>query len=235
VRGGTDLNLVHWTAPDTWRTGHYLASATRSRSHSQMRWDHDSRGTERARRLPSGVVALVLVAMSVGLDNFAASTALGVAGVDRKLRLRVAAIFGIFEGLMPVVGLLLGRSLAHDLGSTAKPAAGALLGGAGVYVIVTGLIGDRGEETKDSELSVRHLILIGGALSIDNLIIGFALGAYHVDLVVAAITIAVISVALSLLGLEIGGRLGARLGRRSDLAGGAVLIIVGVSIGVGLL
>jgi putative Mn2+ efflux pump MntP len=153
------------------------------------------------------VVALLLVAMSVGLDNFAASAALGVAGVDRKLRLQVAVIFGVFEGLMPVVGLLLGRSLAHDLGSTAKPAAGALLGGAGAYAIVTGLIGDRGEETKDP-LRGRHLILIGAALSIDNLIIGFALGAYHVDLVVAAVTIAVISVALSLLGLEIGGRLG---------------------------
>jgi putative Mn2+ efflux pump MntP len=172
--------------------------------------------------------------MSVGLDNFAASTALGVAGVDRKLRLRVAVIFGVFEGLMPVLGLLLGRSLAHELGSTAKPAAGALLGGAGACAIVTGLLGDRGG-TKDPELSVRHLVLIGGALSIDNLVVGFALGAYHVDLVVAAVTIALVSVALSLLGLEIGGRLGARLGRRSELVGGAVLVLVGVAIGLGLL
>ncbi len=183
---------------------------------------------------PPKVVALLLVAMSVGLDNFAASTALGVAGVDRKLRVRVAVIFGVFEGLMPVVGLLLGRSLAHDLGNTAKPAAGALLGAAGTYAIVSGLLRDRGE-TKGPELSVRHLVLIGGALSIDNLVIGFALGAYHVDLVVAAVTIAVVSVALSLLGLEIGGRLGARLGWRSELVGGVVLVLVGVAIGVGLL
>jgi putative Mn2+ efflux pump MntP len=180
------------------------------------------------------VVALLLVAISVGLDNFAASTALGVGGVDRELRLRVAVIFGVFEGLMPVLGLLLGRSLAHDLGSTAKPAAGALLGAAGAYAIVTALRGDRGE-TKDLELSVRHLVLIGGALSIDNLVIGFALGAYHVDLVVAAVTIALVSVGLSLLGLEIGERLGARLGRGGELVGGAVLVLVGVAVGVGLL
>ena len=180
------------------------------------------------------MVALLLVAMSVGLDNFAASTALGVAGVDRKLRLRVAVIFGVFEGVMPVLGLLLGRSLAHDLGNAAKPAAGALLGAAGAYAIVAGILGDRGEG-KHPELSVRHLILIGGALSIDNLVIGFALGAYHVDLVIAAVTIAVVSVALSLLGLEIGGRLGARLGQRSELVGGAVLVLVGVAVGLGLL
>jgi putative Mn2+ efflux pump MntP len=172
--------------------------------------------------------------MSVGLDNFAASAALGVAGVDRKLRLRVAVIFGVFEGLMPVLGLLLGRSLAHDLGGTAKPAAGALLGAAGAYAIVTELRGDR-VKTKDLEPSVRHLVLIGGALSIDNLVIGFALGAYHVDLVVAAVTIALVSVGLSLLGLEIGGRLGKRLGRGGELVGGAVLILVGVAIGAGLL
>jgi hypothetical protein len=65
------------------------------------------------------VVALLLVALSVGLDNFAASTALGVTGVDRRLRLRVAGVFGAFEGLMPVLGLLLGRAVAHELGGTA--------------------------------------------------------------------------------------------------------------------
>jgi putative Mn2+ efflux pump MntP len=181
-----------------------------------------------------GVIALLLVAISVGLDNFAASTALGVTGVDRKLRLRVAMIFGIFEGVMPVVGLLIGRSLAHGLGGTAKPVAGTLLGLAGAYAIVTELLGER-DSVKKQELTVRHLVLIGGALSIDNLVIGFALGAYHVNLVVAAVTIAGVSVALSLLGLEIGGQLGARLGRRSELVGGAVLVLVGVAIGVGLL
>jgi putative Mn2+ efflux pump MntP len=180
------------------------------------------------------MVALLLVAVSVGLDNFAASTALGVAGVDGKLRLRVALIFGVFEGVMPVVGLLLGRSLAHDLGGTAKPAAGALLGAAGAYAIVNGILHDGGE-TKGPKLSVRHLIPIGAALSIDNLVIGFALGAYRVNLVIAAITIAAVSVALSVVGLEIGGRLGARLGQRSELVGGAVLVLVGVAIGVGLL
>lgn len=143
-------------------------------------------------------------------------------------------IFGIFEGVMPVVGLLLGRSLAHGLGGAAKPVAGTLLGLAGAYAIVSELRGDE-DGAKNPELSVRRLVLIGGALSIDNLVIGFALGAYHVNLVVAALTIAGVSVALSLLGLEIGGQLGARLGRRSETIGGAVLVLVGVAIGVGLL
>ena len=56
------------------------------------------------------MLALLLVALSLGLSNFAASVGIGVAGVDSRARLRVAAIFGIFETGMPVLGLLLGRS-----------------------------------------------------------------------------------------------------------------------------
>jgi len=180
------------------------------------------------------VLALLLVAVSVGLDNFAASTALGVSGVDGRLRLRIALIFGAFEGIMPVVGLLLGRSLAHTLGSSAPPVAGGLLCLVGFYAIVTELLDDRAE-AKDPTLNVMHLTLIAGLLSLDNLVIGFALGTHHVNLVVAAVTIAGISVGLSLLGLEIGGRLGARFGRRSELVGGVVLILVGIGIAVGAL
>lgn len=178
--------------------------------------------------------ALLLVALSVGLDNFGASAAIGVSGVDGKLRLRIALIFGVFEAAMPVAGLLLGQVLAHDLGAASKPLAGSLLGLAGAYAVVTEL---RGEKRRDGGVgpSVRRLVLIGAALSIDNLVIGFALGAYHVALVTAALTIAAVSVTLSLLGLEIGRHLGARLGQRSGVVGGSVLIVVGVAVGTGLL
>jgi putative Mn2+ efflux pump MntP len=179
------------------------------------------------------VLALLLVALSVGLDNFGAATAIGVSGVDRKLRLRVAVIFGIFEAAMPVIGLVLGHSLARHMGSAGEPVGGTLLGLAGTYAIVSKYVGSK-EPAGNSEVGVRNLIVIGAALSIDNLVIGFALGNYHVNLVVAAAIIAAISVALSLLGLEIGGRLGQRLGQRSELVGGAVLILVGVAIGTGL-
>ena len=104
---------------------------------------------------------------------------------------------------MPVVGLLLGHSLARDLGAAADPIAGALLGLAGSYAIVSELINERGG-ARDSDLSAKRLVVLAGALSIDNLVIGFALGAYHVNLAVAAVTIAAVSVGLSLLGLEIG-------------------------------
>jgi len=183
------------------------------------------------------VLALLLVALSVGLDNFGASTGIGVFGVDRGLRLRVAVIFGVFEALMPVVGLALGRSVVHTLGSAARPVGGTLLGVAGAYAIVSELAaertGDRGRPRQ--EPGVRYLVLLAVALSIDNLVVGFALGTYHVNPVVAAVVIAATSVVLSLSGLEIGRHLGGRLGRRGELVGGVVLVAVGVAVGTGLL
>jgi putative Mn2+ efflux pump MntP len=75
-----------------------------------------------------------------------------------------------------------------------------------------------------------RLVLTGAALSIDNLIVGFALGATDVSLLFAVLLIAIVSVGLSLLGLELGNRLGAVVERRSGEFGGAVLIVVGIAI-----
>ena len=61
------------------------------------------------------MLALLLVALSLGLSNFAASVGIGVSGIDPRARLRVGVIFGIFETSMPIFGLLLGRSLASTV------------------------------------------------------------------------------------------------------------------------
>ena len=70
---------------------------------------------------------------------------------------------------------------------------------------------------------------------IDNLAVGFALGAVHVSLPVAVIVIGAVSVALSLLGLELGHRLSTRIGGRGEILGGLVLIGVGIAVAAGLL
>ena len=63
--------------------------------------------------------ALLLVASSLGLSNFAAAVGIGVAGVDARTRVRIGLVFGIFEAGMPILGLALGHSLARALGHAA--------------------------------------------------------------------------------------------------------------------
>jgi putative Mn2+ efflux pump MntP len=184
------------------------------------------------------VLAILLVAVSVGLDNFAAAIGIGLSGLDAKLRLQVALVFGVFEGGMPIVGLLIGRSLTHLLGGHAHVIGGVILALTGLYGIVTSAIERRRKPASSPERhsgGLGHLIVVGAALSIDNLIVGFALGTYHVSLVVAALVIAIVSVGMSLVGLELGRRLGMRVGEYGELLGGAVLMLVGAAIGFGLL
>lgn len=185
------------------------------------------------------VLAILLVAVSVGLDNFAAAIGIGLTGIDAKLRVQVAIVFGIFEGGMPILGLLIGRSLTHVLGGHAHAIGGSILALTGLYGIVVAVrerrAGHRSRPGASGDGGIGHLIVVGAALSIDNLIVGFALGTYHVSLALAALVIAAVSVLMSLVGLELGSRLGARLGEYGELLGGLVLILVGALIGFGAL
>jgi manganese efflux pump family protein len=134
------------------------------------------------------VLALLLVAASLGLSNFAAAVGIGVSGVETRTRWRVGVIFGLFETGMPVLGLALGRSLAHALGGAARWIAAALLAATGLYALIQGMR-DRPEDASTAagqRQRLRRLLLTGLALSIDNLAVGFALGAYHVNLALAA-------------------------------------------------
>ena len=182
----------------------------------------------------SGVLALLLVAISVGLDNFGAATAIGVSGVNRRQRARIALVFGTFEAVTPLLGLLLGRSTAGALGNHTKLLAGVVLCVVGLFTVVKELIG-RSEATTPGSTGLTRVVVLGATLSVDNLAIGFALGGYHVNVVVAALVIAAFSVVLTLVGLELGARLGERLGRGGELLGGALLIGVGVLIAAGVL
>ncbi|MFZ0044288.1 MAG: manganese efflux pump, partial [Streptosporangiaceae bacterium] len=82
------------------------------------------------------MLALLLVAASVGLSNFAAAIAIGVTGVDAGTRLRVGLIFGAFESGMPVLGLLLGEQVAGPLGHAARWVGAGLLIAVGAYALV---------------------------------------------------------------------------------------------------
>ncbi len=181
------------------------------------------------------VLALLLVAGSLGMDNFAASIAIGLSGVDQALRVRIALAFGLFESGMPVIGLLLGRRLSHTLGGEAHLVGGLLLGVAGAYTIIEAL---RSADTQPPALAgagLGRLLLLAAGLSIDNLIVGFALGAYHAPLAVGIAVIAVVSVGLSLIGLELGARLGAGVEHLTALLGGVVLTCVGAAIATGVI
>ena len=180
---------------------------------------------------------MLFVALALGLSNFAAAIGIGISGVDGRARLRVGMVFGLFETGMPIVGLALGHGLANDLGSAAHWIGAGLLIATGVVALWQALRSKSEEEhaAESARQPLGRLLVTGLALSIDNLAVGFALGAYHVALLAAALVIGAVSVALSLVGLELGARIGAAAGRRGELVGAMVLIAVGIAIAAGAL
>jgi putative Mn2+ efflux pump MntP len=243
------------------------------------------------------VLALILVAASVGVSNLAASIGIGAGGVNMAMRVRVLLTFGLFEAAMPIIGLAIGHDLAADIGREARLVGALLLGGVGAYGIARfALLRARARSRKppDQARSVRpaqpppvapgqqrsispaeqpsvppaqqrsvphgpatgpvdtqaandggasrrrlyqwiKLGVSAFALSLDNLIAGFALGSYQMNLVTGALVFGIVSIAMSLAGLELGAKLGDWAGDGGELIGGVVLVGVGVAIGTGVL
>ena len=139
---------------------------------------------------------------------------------------------------MPILGLLLGHGLAPTLGHAAHWIGSGLLIATGIYALVQAVrTWQQTGEARDGAAGppTGRLLITGLALSIDNLAVGFALGTYHVSLAVAVVVIGAVSVAMSLLGLELGNRLGAKTGERGEFVGGLVLIGVGIALATGIM
>jgi len=198
------------------------------------------------------VLALLILAVALGLSNFAAAIGIGVSGVHGRAKVQIAVVFGLFEAGMPVLGVALGQGVAASLGQAARWLGGAALIAIGVTSLigagrsirssrdvrgardVCGQGGDDGPGTGEPSWRLGRVTATGLALSVDNLAAGFALGAYHTGLAVAAVVFGAISVIMSLAGLELGARLGAGVGDRSELVASVLLIGVGAAVAAGV-
>ncbi len=184
------------------------------------------------------MVALLLLAVALGLSNLAGAIGIGVSGVSGRLRVRIAVLFGVFEAGMPVLGLALGHGVASGLGRSAPWLGGALLIAIGLISLVLALRGSGGSgvgvPSGAGPSGTWRVLVSAVALSVDNLAAGFALGAFRVGLAVAALVFGVVSVIMSLAGLELGARIGAAAGDRSELIACAMLVGVGAAMAAGV-
>jgi putative Mn2+ efflux pump MntP len=174
------------------------------------------------------VLRLLAVVLPLGLDTFAVAASLGVAGLSRSQRARVSLVFAVFEGGMPLVGLLLGAGLSRVLGAAASWAAVAALAGVGLYMLLAhddgapGLSGARG----------RALVALGLGISLDELAIGFAGGLLNVPLLLGALLIAAQALLLSQLGLALGARIGSRAGEFAERVAAVALLALALLLGL---
>ena len=162
------------------------------------------------------VIPLIL---SLGLDTFALSTTLGIAPLSRRARLRVALTFAAAEGLMPAVGLLMGRPLGEAVGRWDVYAAAVLLLVTGLWLLREGLAEDDERAQILRLASAQGLSLVGLALSVslDELAVGFSFGLLRIALAPALVAIALQALLLSLCGLWLGSKVGRALGEQAEM------------------
>ncbi|MGX4688036.1 manganese efflux pump MntP [Streptomyces sp. JNUCC 63] len=162
----------------------------------------------------------------LSLDNFRVSIALGTVPFGLKRAVQVALTFGLWDAIMPLTGLLIGRRIGEAVGGVADPVGAAALGGYGLYLVISALRNPEPDEL-DHPWALFGIPL---TLSLDNLVAGASLGMLGLSPWFSAPVFGLITAVMSLIGLQL-GRAAARLVRiRSDLLSGVSLIIAAVTL-----
>ena len=176
------------------------------------------------------LVELLLLAVGLAMDAFAVAVCKGLSLRELKLRqaLLVGAWFGVFQGLMPVLGWLLGSAFSDLVQSVDHWIAFILLAIIGGNMIREAVKGD--EEDVDPSLSFGVMFLLAVATSIDALAVGITFAFLNVNILLAVVLIGVIPFAISAVGVKVGNLFGARYKSKAELLGGCVLILIGLKI-----
>ena len=175
-------------------------------------------------------LATAALALALSTDAFAVAVGKGAALQRPHLReaLRTGAIFGIIEGLTPVIGWALGHFAAPYVEAWDHWIAFTLLGVLGLRMMHAGLSGaDEEDDEKPSSHSFWLLAVTGFATSIDAMAVGVGLAFIDANIVTTAGAIGLSTFIMVTLGVMVGRGLGKLVGKRAEFVGGLVLIAIG--------
>jgi len=175
-------------------------------------------------------LATAALALARSTDAFAVAVGKGAALQRPHLReaLRTGAIFGIIEGLTPVIGWAMGHFAAPYVEAWDHWIAFTLLGILGLRMMREGLSdADDGDDEKPSSHSFWLLAVTGFATSIDAMAVGVGLAFIDANIVTTAGAIGLSTFIMVTLGVMVGRGLGKLVGKRAELVGGLVLIAIG--------
>lgn len=173
---------------------------------------------------------LFLIALALSMDAFAVAICKGlsVKKVGAKHILTVGIYFGGFQALMPLIGFLLGFKFERFIVSIDHWIAFVLLAVIGGGMIREALAD--GEDEANDSFSFKTMLPLALATSIDALAVGISFAFLGVDIVAAAVLIGVTTFVLSGAGVVVGNVFGAKYKSKAELAGGIVLILIGLKI-----
>ena len=174
--------------------------------------------------------SLLIFGFTLSLDNFRTAIALGGLQLTWRRSLQVALVFGICDGLAPLVGILVGHYWSEAIGETAEYVGAIALGLYGLFLVVKTWLTEAPEEL-DRPWAVFGLIV---PLSADNVLAGTSLGLLGFSPWLAPLVFGGITALMVLLGLQLGRAAAGVIRIRSDLLTGVALVVMATVLGPNL-
>lgn len=175
------------------------------------------------------LIELFILAVGLSMDAFAVSVCKGLSlgKIKTKHMCIAGAWFGGFQALMPLIGYFLGSFFAEMIEQYDHWVAFILLAFIGGNMIKESFGKD---ESVDSAMDVKSMLLLAIATSIDALAVGVTFAFLQVQIVPAVSFIGIVTFLLSAIGVKIGSLFGTKYKSKSELFGGIVLVLIGIKI-----
>ncbi|MCM1024498.1 MAG: manganese efflux pump MntP family protein [Prevotella sp.] len=180
-----------------------------------------------------GFLELFLIGVGLSADAFSVSVCKGLN--MRRLNLKhayvIALFFGVFQAVMPLIGYLLGTGFSEYIERFDHWIAFVLLAFIGGKMVVEAVRKKEDEEEEKTDvLKIGELFVLAVATSIDALAVGITFAFLKVQILPSVLLIGATTFALSLGGVLLGNRFGARYKTKAEIAGGVILVLIGVKI-----
>ena len=173
---------------------------------------------------------IIVIAIGLAMDAFAVSVCKGLSmkKIDWKKAIIIAVYFGAFQALMPVLGYFLGSSFSAFVQKVDHWIAFILLSIIGANMVKEST--DNEVEKRNDNVDFKNMVVLAIATSIDALAVGVTFAFFEVNILLAISIIGIITFILSIFGVIIGNKFGDKFQNKAELAGGIILIIIGLKI-----
>lgn len=170
------------------------------------------------------ILVLFLIAVSLSMDAFSLSLIYGTGGINKKDKLLLSLIVGIYHFIMPLIGLSIGLYIESKIFLNTHILVGIILSLIAIEMIISSF---KNEEDKILYSIVGYLIF-GLSVSIDSLTTGIGLPAITENYLLSSIIFSLTSFSFTYLGLNLGVFLNQKYGQISTIIGGIILLVIGV-------
>jgi len=169
------------------------------------------------------IIIVLLIAVSLSMDAFSLSLAYGTLNIEKRKRILISFVVGIYHFIMPLIGMLVGFKIINLLPIKPESAVFFILSIIGLQMIIETFK----EEKSVSILKFSEILLFGFAVSLDSFSVGIGLNTIYENPIISATIFSITSLIFTYLGLYMGKKINELIGKLSTFLGGIGLIIIG--------